>query len=33
VWRPYADGGRVTVLGDPFELAREIRDGRCDDLP
>jgi para-nitrobenzyl esterase len=31
-WRPYADGGRVTVLDDPFRLADEIRDGRCDEV-
>jgi para-nitrobenzyl esterase len=31
-WRPYADGGRVTVLDDPFRLADEIRDGRCDQV-
>jgi para-nitrobenzyl esterase len=30
LWRPYADGGRVTVLDDPFRSAAEIRDGRCD---
>jgi hypothetical protein len=32
VWRPYRDGGRVTVLDDPFELAGEVREGRCDEV-
>jgi len=32
VWRPYADGGWVTVLDDPFRPVDEIRDGRCDAL-
>jgi para-nitrobenzyl esterase len=32
VWRPYADGGRVTVIDDPFRLADDIRDGRCAEL-
>jgi para-nitrobenzyl esterase len=30
VWRPFGDGGRVTLLDQPFELVDEIRGGRCD---
>lgn len=31
-WRPYAEGGQVTVLDNPVELVDEIRDGRCEAL-
>jgi hypothetical protein len=28
-WRPYADGGEVTLVDSPIELVKEIRGGRC----
>lgn len=28
-WRPYADGGTVTLIDRPFALVEEIRGGRC----
>lgn len=31
-WETYGDGGRITVLDQPFGLVDEIRDGRCDDV-
>ncbi len=33
VWPPYAeDSPAIGILADPFEIASEIREGRCDEL-